>query len=265
MTDDGSVLYEKKDGIAYLTINRPERMNSLPAKAWSEGLARLWKDVDTDPKVRVAIFGAVGDKAFCAGVDVKEQAERRSRPPDEQEQPGRMMATAYQNNVSKPVITAVNGICGGGGLMFVSDCDIAIASPKATFFNPGVTVGIVALVGQATWTRWVPFQSMMRMALMGAGERMSAQRAYELGMVTELVEDKPVEERAVELADTMKSNSPTAMRIAKKVLWDMLDEGSLSNLYDRQHELVKDFQGHPDSKEGPKAFAEKRKPRWLEG
>ncbi len=267
MSDD-AVLYEKKDGVAIMTINRPERMNALPSYSWTEGLAKLWKDFDTDPKMRVCIFTAVGDRAFCSGVDVKEQAERMAQAAREGGPPppsggGSMMATAWQNKVSKPVITAVNGVCGGGALMFVADSDFCIASPNASFFNPGVTVGIVAMVGQVTWTKSVPFQSIMRMAMMGAGERIDAQRAYELGIVTEVVHDKPLIDRAMELADIMRGNSPTAMRIAKKVLWASLEKG-LTESQRQQVEISREFTGHPDQREGPRAFAEKRKPVWQD-
>ena len=259
---DDAVLYEKRDGIAIMTLNRPHRMNSLPIDVWTTGLPEIWADFESDPKVRVCIFTGSGDRAFCTGVDVKDTAERGRGPAADGERPG-IKATARHNNVTKPVITAVNGLCGGGGLMFVGDSDITIASPNAAFFNPGVSVGIVALVGQVTWAKWVPFQSNMRMALMGAGERVPAQRALEMGIVTEVVEDKPLLDRALELAETMRNNSPAAMRTAKRILWAALEKG-LTEGHEEMMKISETYRNHPDGVEGPRAFAEKRKPNWQD-
>jgi enoyl-CoA hydratase/carnithine racemase len=258
------ILYEKRDGIAVITLNRPHRMNALPLHLWMEGFSEIWKGFDSDPEVRVAILTGAGDKAFCTGVDVKDTAERDRQGGGQRRGPAQVKATPWQNKVRKPVICAVNGLVGGGGLMFVSDCDITIASPNAEFFNPGVSVGIVALVGQAAWTRWVPFQANMRMALMGAGERLSARRAYEFGIVTEVVEGKPLLDRAVEIAEIMGRNSPAALRTAKKALWAALEAPSLSAAHEAVTSVSREYAGHPDQTEGPRAFAEKRKPNWKE-
>ncbi|MBI3743328.1 MAG: enoyl-CoA hydratase/isomerase family protein [Chloroflexi bacterium] len=258
------ILYEKKDGIAVITLNRPHRMNALPLHYWSDVLPQYWADFEKDKSVRVGIVTAAGDRAFCTGVDVKDTAERNQKSGGAPQASKPILATPWQNKVSKPVICAVNGLVGGGGLMFVSDCDISIAASTAQFFNPGVAVGIVALVGQAAWTKWVPFHSVMRMALMGPGERLSAQRAYELGIVTEVVSDKPLVDRAKEIATIMSNNSPAALRVAKKALWAALEEGSLRGAHDAVMRVTRELSGHPDQIEGPRAFAEKRKPKWKE-
>ena len=143
---EGDILYEKDGDIAVVTLNRPHRMNALPMSVWTEELAAVWQDFDRDPSLRVAIFTATGERAFCTGVDVKETAERRARGEDGGERKP-LKATPWQNNVRKPVICAVNGIVGGGGLMLVADCDVTIAGPNAAFFNPGVGVGIVRAGG----------------------------------------------------------------------------------------------------------------------
>ncbi len=260
---DQDILYEKKDGIATITLNRPHRMNSLPLHMWMEDLSLLWKDFDRDPKMRIAILTATGDRAFCTGVDVKDTAERNKREGGVKPRSSVVNATPLQNKVTKPVICAVNGLVGGGGLMLVADCDLAIGSQNAAFFNPGVSVGIVALYGQATWSKWMPFHANMRMALMGAGERLSAQRAYELGLLTEVVTDKPLMDRAREIAGIMLNNSPAALRISKKALWSALEHG-LTGAQKTVADITRELSGHPDQLEGPKAFAEKRKPNWLD-
>ena len=187
----GDVLYEKDGQLAIITINRPHRMNALTMAGWTYEMAEIWEDFQNDRSLRVAILTAVGDKAFCAGVDVKETAERNAaggkRDP---EAPG-VKASPWQNGVRKPVICAVNGIVGGGGLMLVADSDVVICNENAAFFNPGVGVGIAAMVGQVLWAKSIPFHANMRIALMGPHERIGPERAYELGIVTEVVRDRP--------------------------------------------------------------------------
>jgi len=257
---DGDILYEKEEGIAVITLNRPHRMNALPMSIWTTELSEIWRDFDNDPSVRVGVLTAVGDKAFCTGVDVKEAAERNKqggRPQASVE----IKASPWQNNVRKPVICAVNGIVGGGGLMLVADSDVTIAGPNAAFFNPGVGVGIVALVGQIAWVNTMPFHANMRMALMGPHERIDAQRAYELGLVTEVVRDMPLLDRAKEIAASMSRNSPAALRVAKKLLWTVKEHHLMDG--QAQHSVIgAEMRGHPDQQEGPRAFAEKRKPNW---
>ena len=258
---DGDILYEKDGDIAVITLNRPQRMNALPASAWTIDLAELWQDFDRDPNLRVAILTAAGDRAFCSGVDVREAAEARARGEDSGfSRPIR--ATARQNGVRKPVICAVNGLVGGGGLMLVADSDVTIASPNAEFFNPGVGVGIVALVGQVTWARTMPFHANMRMALMGPHERVDADRALELGLVTEVVRDEPLLNRAKAIARSMAQNSPIAMRLAKEILWAAQERG-LSDAQAHHGVIGAEMSGHPDQAEGPRAFAEKRRPNWA--
>jgi len=255
------VLYEKSDGIATITLNRPERMNAIPLEVFVSGLAELWRDFESDASLRVAILTGAGDRAFCAGVDVKDTAAKAREKPIDADTV--ICATPLQNRVTKPVICAVNGLVGGGGLMLVSDCDVTIASANAEFFNPGASVGIVALYGQATWSKAMPFHANLRMALMGAHERISAERALELGLVTEVVRDKPVLERAREIAQIMLRNSPEAMRVCKKSLWAALEHG-LGGAQKVVAEITKEMNLHPDFVEGPRAFAEKRKPVWRD-
>ena len=154
---------------------------------WREQLPQVWQTAEQDPAVRVIIFTAAGDRAFCSGADVQAlsalaQSDQQGAARDQV-----LLISARHNKVTKPVITAVNGMCAGGGLMFVADSDIAIAAEHATFFNPGVSIGQLAFVAPTTWTRWVPFPALMRMTLMGSKERLDAQRALELGIVTEVV------------------------------------------------------------------------------
>ena len=255
------ILYEKDGAIATITLNRPDRMNAIPLSAFVTGLSTIWRDFEEDRSLRVAILTGAGERAFCAGVDVKETAaQARDKPIDPET---KICATPLQNRVTKPVICAVNGLVGGGGLMLVSDCDVTIGSPNAAFFNPGVSAGLVALYGQATWSKWMPFHANLRMALMGAHERVSADQALAMGLLTEVVRDKPLAVRAREIADSMLKNSPEAIRIAKKALWAALEHG-LGGAQSVVAEITKEMNRHPDFVEGPRAFAEKRAPVWKD-
>jgi enoyl-CoA hydratase len=261
---DSDILFDNSDGIATITLNRPHRLNALTSRMWREQLPQAWQNADKDPAVRVIIFTAAGERAFCSGADVQDlstlaEADQKGANRDQV-----LLISARHNKVSKPVITAVNGMCAGGGLMFVSDSDITIAAEHATFFNPGVSIGQLAFVAPTTWSRWVPFPALMRMTLMGSKERLSAQRALELGIITEVVErGSSLHARAREIARLIASNSPAAVRLSKRILWEAL-ERHLSDAQKHAEKLGAEYRGHPDSVEGPKAFTEKRQPKWKD-
>jgi enoyl-CoA hydratase/carnithine racemase len=172
--------------------------------------------------------------------------------------------SSWHQNVSKPVIAAVNGLCAGGGLHFVADADIVIAASDAQFCDPHVSVGQVSAVETIGLARKMPFEAVMRMALVGRHERMSAQRAYELGMVSQVV-DPPSELRAEAqaLAEKIARNSPAALRATKKAIWSALELGLTDACRLGSQHLISVW-GHPDQLEGPAAYVEKREPRWAE-
>jgi len=222
-------------------------------------------ELDADPKVRVIVHTGEG-RAFQTGVDVSEIASdgvgmQRYRESVEQFD---LHFTAWHQHVNKPVITAVNGICAGGGFHWVADADIVIAASDAQFFDPHVSVGQVVAMEAIGLLRKMPFEAVMRMALVGRYERMSAHRAYELGMISQVV-DPPerLREAAQDLAETIAKNSPAAMRASKRALWGALEMGLTDASRAGAQELVSMW-GHPDQDEGPRAFAEKRDPQWKE-
>jgi enoyl-CoA hydratase/carnithine racemase len=165
--------------------------------------------------------------------------------------------------VTKPVITAVNGICAGGGLHWVADADIVIAASDAQFFDPHVSVGQVVAVEAIGLLRKMPAEAVMRMALVGRWERMPAARALELGMISQVV-DPPerLRDEAQALAEKIARNSPAAMRATKRALWESFELGLTDACRAGAQHLVSMW-GHPDQEEGPRAFAEKREPRWA--
>ena len=250
--------------VGWLVNDRPDQLNAMSAQMRDE-FAVAWKELDADPDVRVIVHTGNG-RAFQTGVDVTEIAgdgvgmERYRRSMEEFD----VHFTAWHQEVWKPVITAVNGYCAGGGFHWVADADIVIAASDAQFFDPHVSIGQVVAIEAIGLIRKMPFEAVMRMALTGRHERISAARAYELGMVSQVV-DPPEQLRAEaqKLAEVVARNSPAAMRATKKALWGALEMGLTDACRAGAQELVSMW-GHPDQTEGPKAFAEKRDPKWSD-
>ncbi len=254
--------YQKRDGIAVITLDRPDRGNSLTPGM--QGVFRaIWSEVRDDPAIRVAILTATGERHFCTGFDVAEagaddaDAVFNNRPLEEA-----VHWSPHQNGVWKPVICAVNGLCVGGGLHFVVDADMVIASENAQFMDTHVNVGMVGALENVGLAKRLPLGAALRMTLMGRHYRMPARRAYELGLVDELVE-RPADllPLAEEMARAMLGNSPQAMALSKQAVWGSLEQG-YGDALRQAWALLRLHWGHPDFIEGPRAFAEKREPRW---
>jgi enoyl-CoA hydratase len=249
--------------VGWLINNRPERLNAMNALMRDE-FADAWIELEEDPTVRVIVHTGEG-RAFQTGVDVTEIATDGlgMRRYEASVKEFDLHFTAWHQHVTKPVITAVNGICAGGGLHWVADADIVIAASDAQFFDPHVSVGQVVAVEAIGLLRKMPAEAVMRMALVGRWERMPATRALELGMISQIV-DPPerLREEAQELAEKIARNSPAAMRATKKALWDALELGLSDGCRAGSQQLVSMW-GHPDQEEGPRAFAEKRDPQWA--
>ena len=254
---------ERKGPVGWLINNRPEQLNAMNALMRDE-FELAWRALDADPEVRVIVHTGAG-RAFQTGVDVTEIATDGSGMERYRASLGKfdLHFTSWHNDVWKPVITAVNGICAGGGFHWVADADIVIAAADAQFFDPHVSIGQVVAVEAIGLMKKMPVEAVMRMAFVGRHERLSAQRAYELGMISEVV-DPPerLRDAAQELAEKIARNSPAAMAATKRALWAALELGLTDACKAGAAELVSMW-GHPDQEEGPRAFAEKREPRWA--
>jgi enoyl-CoA hydratase/carnithine racemase len=164
-------------------------------------------------------------------------------------------------NVLKPVICAVNGVCAGAGLHFVADADIVLASPAASFMDTHVNVGMVGGVENTALAYRLPLGSVLRMTLMGKDYRMPAARAYELGLVDEVIEQDQLRQSAQEMAAVIAANSPAAVQRSKQAIWQAREVG-YAHAAEYGWALVRMHWGHPDFREGPLAFREKRPPNW---
>ena len=253
-----------RDGpVGWLIFDRPEAANAMDATMLAE-LERAWLELDADPEVRVIVNTGNGT-AFQTGLDVRQLARDRDalREQSRRTRDATLKLTAWHNPVWKPVIAAVNGVCAGGGLHFVSDADIVIAAPEATFLDPHVSIGQVSAFETIGLALTSPTEAIMRMALMGRYERIDAARAHELGMLSEVVATQDaLRPRAQALAETIARNSPAAMAATKRALWGALELGLTDACRAGAQELV-GMWGHPDQTEGPAAFAEKREPVWA--
>jgi enoyl-CoA hydratase len=262
VSDYETLLVERRGAVGWLEFNRPDVGNAMNSVMLAE-LERAWTLLDDDPDVRVIVNTGAGN-AFQTGLDVVEL----SRDPEALREQSRrtkraeLRLSAWHNGVSKPVIAAVNGVCAGGGLHFVADADIVIASSTATFLDPHVSIGQVTAYEAIALVRKSPMEAIMRMALTGRHERLSARRAYELGILSQVV-DPPerLRDEANALAEKIAKNSPAAMRATKRALWGALELGLTDACRAGARELVSMW-GHPDQSEGPRAFVERREPQW---
>ncbi len=257
-----TLLYEKRDAVAVVTLNRPERLNAING-VMSRELPRAWQQVMKDPEVVVAILTGAGDRALCTGFDMLDFAKGDTEvgEPEDRGSLASVRFTALQNGCWKPVITAVNGMVTGGGLHFIAGSDLIVAAEHATFFENHVRVGLISGLEPVGLARRLPLEAVLRMSLLGGAERMSAARAYDLGLLGDVVSKEELMPRARELAAKIAECSPAALMASKRSIWESLDRG-LADALENTWSIIRDHTGHPDAQEGPRAFAEKRKPRW---
>jgi enoyl-CoA hydratase/carnithine racemase len=264
MADPQTVLYDVQDRVATITLNRPERKNAMNQQLKDE-LRECWRRVKADPDVWVAIVTGAGS-AFSSGADVESLATGGFTKPDRWRELAMIegivdLPTPRRMRVHKPVIAAVNGVVAGFSLDLVTEADIPIASDQAFFVDPHVSLGYVSSHEMVNMARRVPLAVCLRMALLGSQERMGAQRAYEVGLVTEVVPHEQLMARARELAAKVASNAPLAVWGTKMAILQGLGLpiAQAEEIAAGYLEIVEQSEDHA---EGPRAFVAKRKPEW---
>lgn len=228
-TDYETILVEiGDDHVATVTINRPTVLNAFNNQMCAE-FSRLWAELAENDHVRAVVLTAAGDRAFSTGVDVTERTGAsdspwldQRQPWAEKEDPGHDLSPK-RNGFWKPVIAAVRGMCAGGAFYWIAECDIVISSPDATFFDPHVTYGLVASLEPIALTYRMHVSDVLRMALLGLHERITAERAMTCGLVTEVVEADGLVARARELAAAIATQPPAAVQGTVKAIWQSLD------------------------------------------
>ncbi len=247
------ILYEMRGQVAVITINRPEQRNSINA-AVRAGLFAAWERFDKDPSAKVAILTGAGDKAFCAGADLKEMSETGL-----QILPRDFIPTLGDNvRLSKPVIAAVNGAAFAGGWLFAQMCDLCIASETARF---GITE---AKVGRGMpWAtplvHMIPQKILLEILM--TGNPITAERAYEIGFVNHVTAPDALMDKAMALAETIAGNAPLTVAAAKEMVYTATEMGRSAAL-EAGRRIFDHVYLSEDAQEGPRAFAEKRAPNW---
>jgi enoyl-CoA hydratase len=241
------------DGIAILTIDRPEQRNAL-SKEVRDGLRAAWLRFDTDDSARIAVLTGAGDKAFCAGGDLKEMVETGLKTP-----PRDMFPVPYENiALSKPTIAAVNGVAFAGGWMIAQGCDLCVASTDAKFAITEVKVG-----RGSPWStpliHMIPQRIYMEIVL--TGKPITAQRAYEIGLVNRLAEPRQTLDIALQLAREVIDGAPLSVDAARRTVMLATEMGRTAAL-DAGYAAHETAYNSDDAQEGPRAFSEKRKPTW---
>jgi enoyl-CoA hydratase/carnithine racemase len=242
-----------EDGIAVVTINRPEHRNALNAGV-RQGLFDAWRRLEEEKSLRVGILTGAGDKAFCAGADLKEMADMKLGVLPR----GFLPVLGDNVHVSKPVIAAVNGAAFAGGWLLAQMCDMCVASTTARF---GITE---AKVGRGmAWAvpliHMIPQRIMMEILV--TGQPISAQRAYEIGFVNHVVEPAALMPKVLEMARQIVENAPLTVAAAKEIVQLATEMGRTAALRAAAHAFDRVYRS-ADAQEGPAAFREKRKPRW---
>ncbi len=216
-----TIRYETSaDRVATITLDRPEVLNAFDRQMCEE-IQAVWQAIKLDPSVHAVVLRAAGDRAFCAGLDTSKPF---GQPDDvwNHQDPGELLSPKWQK-VWKPVVCAVQGICTAGAFYFVNESDIVICSTDATFFDSHVSGGMVSALEPVGLMRRVGLGETLRMALMGNDERVSAQTALRISLVTEVVEPSQLWSRAHELAATIAAKPTAATQGSVRAIWESLD------------------------------------------
>ena len=218
--DLSTVAVELEEGVVTVTLDRPEVYNAFDPTMVSE-LAGLWKAVRDDERARAVVLTGRGEKAFCTGID-RSSVEEFAFDPLAYEDPGRLLGPKSQE-LWKPVVAAVNGMACGGAFYLLGEADVVLAAEHATFFDPHVTYGMVAAFEPILLLRRMPFGEVLRMALAGNHERLGAETAQRLGLVSEVTSAEDLLPAAQRLAAIFAASPPHAVQATLRTLWAAKD------------------------------------------
>lgn len=220
-----TIVYEtSNDRVATITINRPEQMNSFNQRMLDE-FANAWHRIGYDDDINAVVLRAAEGRAFCTGVDVKQGYDYAAQEtPWIRRDPGEWLGPK-QNKLWKPVVCAIHGMAAGGAFYWINECDIVICSDDAQFFDPHVTFGQTAACEPVGLSRRIPLGEVLRITLMGNDERVCAETALRIGLVSEIVARDQLWKRAHEIAATIAAKPTAATQGSVRAIWDSLDMG----------------------------------------
>ncbi|MEA2348520.1 MAG: enoyl-CoA hydratase [Thermoleophilaceae bacterium] len=247
------VLTERRGGVLVITLNRPEAKNAVNA-ALAQGVAAALDELDSDVELNAGVITGAGG-SFCAGMDLKAFVSGEFPYVE-----GRGFAGIAERSADKPIIAAIEGYALAGGLEVALSCDLLVASTESKFGVPEVKRSLVAAAGALIrLPKRIPYHVAMELAL--TGDFITAQRAYELGLVNRLADAGGSLDVALELAEAIAKNGPLALIASKKIVKSTHD-WTEAEAWDQQREIVQPVFGSEDATEGATAFAEKRPPVW---
>jgi len=267
------LIYQVKDRKAYITLNRPHRMNALSQELLG-ALKEAFQEADADENVFTVILSGAGGRAFSAGADLKDMAARMQTEKDgDAGQPAPPMTARPQvarggfmpgfddvNMCTKPVIAAIDGYCMAGGMEIALYCDIRLATRQSSFAMPEPKRNLLSGPAFVHLSRMIPLGEAMRIEL--TGDPVEAERAYQIGLIQGIYEDRAaLESAADQMADKISENSPLAVQFLKRIVKDGRDM-TVDHHWKFAEMFAYTLGKTEDALEGPKAFAEKRQPQW---
>ena len=267
-SDYETILYEEKDGVAWVTLNRPDVHNAFNAKMQHE-LRDMWRGLRANDEVRCIVLTGAGEKAFCTGIDRTETMG--GNRPDELElgsgstpfmfdDPGENIGPK-SNDLWKPVIAAVNGMACGGAFYMLGEVEFIIAAEHATFFDPHVTYGMTSAFEPIHMLQKMPFAEIMRLSLLGNHERMSAKRAFEIGLVSEVVPGAELHDAGAWAAEAIASAPPLAIQGTLRAIWTGLEQ-TRSQALAEAYAYIAMGTNQESIAEGQKAFSSDERIEW---
>jgi len=213
--------FDRTDHVATITLNRPDKLNSFN-RTMCEEMAAAWRIVKNDNAINAVVLRAAGDRAFSAGLDVKTPYGQPQNVWNH-EDPGELLSPKWQK-MWKPVVCAVHGMCTAGAFYFVNEADVVICSQDATFFDSHVSAGLVCALEPIGLMRKIGLGESLRIALMGNDERVSAETALRIGLVSEVTAPDDLWSRAHEIAATIAAKPTSATQGTVKAIWESLDK-----------------------------------------
>ena len=255
--DEPVLVTERRGGVAVLRLNRPEARNALSPEL-SAALGRAFRDAEADPDVRCIVLTGTGDRAFCAGMDLRAFSEGRQASAEDQADMGLFTRFMRDGESSVPVIGAAQATAVAGGFELLLSCDLVVAADTARFGIPEVKRGLIAAGGGVLMASRLPMALALELAL--TGDQISAERAHQMGLVNRVVPADRVVEEAVTLGESIARNGPLALTATRQIARAAAED--MGRAKELLAEWIPKVFGSEDAKEGSTAFIERRDPVW---